>query len=80
MDIVKLSNDTVKQIIDAFTQQLLDGRLKPGDRIPTEVELSEQFGVARNTVSGRSSRRSCGACWRSGGRWAPLCATASASR
>ena len=50
MDIVKLSNDTVKQIIDAFTQQLLDGRLKPGDRIPTEVELSEQFGVARNTV------------------------------
>ena len=26
MDIVKLSNDTVKQIIDAFTQQLLDGR------------------------------------------------------
>lgn len=26
------------------------GRLKPGDRLPTERELSEQFAVSRNTV------------------------------
>ena len=36
--------------IDAFTQRLVEGQLCPGDQIPTEVELSERFGVARNTV------------------------------
>ena len=50
MDIVKLNNDTVKQIIDAFTEQLIQGKLRPGEQIPTEVELSEKFGVARNTT------------------------------
>ena len=50
MDVQKISNNAVQQIIDAFTAQLIDGRLKPGDQIPTEVELSERFGVARNTV------------------------------
>ena len=50
MDIQKISNNTVQQIIDAFTQRLMDGQLRPGDQIPTEVELSERFGVARNTV------------------------------
>lgn len=40
----------VQRLLDAFNQDLLSGALQPGDRIPTEVELSEQFGVARNTV------------------------------
>ncbi len=50
MEIQKISNNAVQQIIDAFTQRLIDGDLGPGDQIPTEVELSEKFGVARNTV------------------------------
>ncbi len=50
MDIKKVSNNAVQQIIDVFTEQLIQGKLKPGDQIPTEVELSESFGVARNTV------------------------------
>ncbi len=50
MDIQRISNNAVQQIIDAFTERLLDGGLKPGDQIPTEVELAERFGVARNTV------------------------------
>ena len=50
MDIQKISNNTVQQIIDAFTQRLVEGQLRPGDQIPTEVELAERFGVARNTV------------------------------
>ena len=50
MQVPKLSNNTVQQIIDAFTEQLINGQLKPGDQIPTEVELAERFGVARNTV------------------------------
>ena len=50
MDIKKISNNTVQQIIDIFTKQLMNGALKPGDQIPTEIELAERFGVARNTV------------------------------
>ena len=50
MDIQKISNNAVQQIIDAFTQRLVEGQLRPGDQIPTEVELAERFGVARNTV------------------------------
>ena len=50
MDMKKISSNAVQQIIDAFTKALLDGSLRPGDQIPTEVELSEKFGVARNTA------------------------------
>ena len=50
MDILKINNNAVQQIIDAFTQAFLDGSLRPGDQIPTEIELSEKFGVARNTA------------------------------
>ena len=50
MEVQKLNNNAVQQIIDAFTARLIDGSLKPGDQIPTEVELAERFGVARNTV------------------------------
>ena len=50
MEIKKVRSNAVQQITDAFTQQLLEGKLRPGDQIPTEIELSERFGVARNTV------------------------------
>ena len=50
MDVRKINNNAVQQIIDAFTEQLISGKLLPGDQIPTEIELAERFGVARNTV------------------------------
>ena len=50
MDVQRINNNAVQQIIDTFTEQLLLGKLRPGDQIPTEVELAESFGVARNTV------------------------------
>ena len=50
MDVKKISTNAVQQIIDSFTRALLSGDLKPGDQIPTEMELSEKFGVARNTT------------------------------
>lgn len=43
-------SSVVQNIIDCLTQAMIDGELKPGDRIPTEMELSEQLGVARNSV------------------------------
>ncbi len=49
-----LSQVTVKSavqvVVDRLTQGIIDGQLKPGDKIPTETELSESFGVGRNTV------------------------------
>ena len=44
------SQSAVQFLLDAFNRELLSGALQPGDQIPTEVELSEQFGVSRNTV------------------------------
>lgn len=41
-------------IVDAVIQRITDGvitgELKPGDKIPTEIELCESFGVGRNTI------------------------------
>lgn len=39
-----------KTIIDSITDALLDKRLKPGDKIPTELEFSQMLGVGRNVV------------------------------
>ena len=50
MDVQKISNNAVQQIIDTLTLRLLEGEIGPGDQIPTEVEPAERFGVARNTV------------------------------
>ncbi len=46
-----MNNKTiVDRIIARLTRTILSGALKPGDKIPTEVELSESLGVGRNTV------------------------------
>lgn len=43
---VRASQDVVRQI----RQAILDGRLSPGDRLPPERELTEQFGLSRITI------------------------------
>jgi len=51
MEIKKLENKSVvQQTIDFLTEAILHGDLKPGDKIPTETELAEQLGVARNSI------------------------------
>lgn len=40
----------VQQVIDRLTEAMLSGDLKAGDKIPTEVEMSETFGVGRNSI------------------------------
>ena len=37
-------------IVMRITDALISGELKPGDKIPTEVEFSEKLGVSRNAV------------------------------
>ena len=44
------SKSVVDRIIDETTSAIIDGSLKPGDKIPTEMELCESFQVGRNSV------------------------------
>ncbi|GAA2829414.1 hypothetical protein GCM10010441_62380 [Kitasatospora paracochleata] len=39
-----------RQIADELRQQILSGRLAPGDRVPSENELAAQHGVAGETA------------------------------
>jgi GntR family transcriptional repressor for pyruvate dehydrogenase complex len=39
-----------QEIVDQIKVAILDGRLKPGDRLLPERDLAEQFGVSRVTV------------------------------
>lgn len=48
---VSLANKSVvERITDQITNAIINGELKPGDKIPTEIELCETFGVGRNSV------------------------------
>lgn len=38
------------QIADEIQRQILDGTIKPGEKLPGEIELAEMFGVTRSTV------------------------------
>ncbi len=38
------------QIYESLVEEIETGRLKPGDRLPSERELSQQLGVSRMTV------------------------------
>lgn len=37
-------------VVDQIKEMMADGRLREGDRIPSEIELAEQFAVGRTTV------------------------------
>ncbi|WP_298976194.1 GntR family transcriptional regulator [uncultured Roseobacter sp.] len=41
---------TVERLREAVLAELVDRELTPGDRVPSEGKLAEQFGVSRNTV------------------------------
>ncbi len=37
-------------VVDSLLTQIRSGKYKPGDRIPTETEFSQQFGISRTSV------------------------------
>jgi DNA-binding FadR family transcriptional regulator len=39
-----------KIVFEAIERRIVDGRLRVGDRLPTETEMAEDFGVNRSTV------------------------------
>ena len=40
----------VQQVINKITDAIVSGELKPGDRLPPELELIEAMHVSRNTL------------------------------
>jgi len=44
------TKSVVQQIVDNITNAIIQGELKPGDKIPTENELCASMGVGRNSV------------------------------
>lgn len=38
------------QLLERFRRQIESGELKPGDRFPAELDLAQQYGVARITI------------------------------
>lgn len=41
---------TYRVIAEAISSQILEGRLREGDQVPTEAQLCEMFGVNRSSV------------------------------
>ncbi len=39
-----------RAIVDALGERIRDGRLAPGDKLPTEAEVMAEFGVSRTVV------------------------------
>lgn len=49
--LIQIDTDpTYKRVAKAIEQAILSGRLKSGDKLPTETELAAQLGVNRSTV------------------------------
>ena len=38
------------ELVDSLGDRIRDGRLAPGDKLPTEAEIMAQFGVSRTVV------------------------------
>jgi len=47
----RIANQRIyQQIVDQISRMIRDGSLKPGDRLPPERQLAEEFGVSRAAV------------------------------
>ena len=44
------NSSVVQRVIDRLTNAMINKNLRVGDRIPTEIELANSFGVGRNSV------------------------------
>lgn len=58
-----------KRVADLIEKEIVSGRIKPGDMLPTEVDLAAQLGVHRSTVrEGIRSLENSGLIKRAGGK------------
>jgi len=57
MSLTKIKNTKLTdQIAEALYEEIAEGNFKPGEKLPTEIEMSEKLGVARPTVREAVSR------------------------
>jgi GntR family transcriptional repressor for pyruvate dehydrogenase complex len=57
MNLPKLQKSRLTdQVAETLYKKIADGDLRPGDKLPSEMELSEQLGVARPTIREALSR------------------------
>jgi GntR family transcriptional regulator, transcriptional repressor for pyruvate dehydrogenase complex len=67
-------------VASSLTREIAQGRLKPGDQLPTEQSLAATFGVSRNVVREAIARlRSEGRVWSQQGRGAFVSESTAAS-
>lgn len=51
MNLIPIQSDSVTdEVLKRLTQIIVQGKVKPGDKFPSETELSVQLGVGRNAV------------------------------
>jgi len=46
----KIRRSMVEDVVDYISNQLVNGTLKPNDKLPSEFEMAAQLSVSRNTV------------------------------
>jgi len=49
-----------QRVVDGLSERIASGALKPGDRVPTEPVLMQEFGVSRSVVREAVSRLQAG--------------------
>ncbi|MFG6416635.1 FadR/GntR family transcriptional regulator [Roseateles sp. DC23W] len=49
-----------QRVVDGLSERIASGALKPGDRVPTEPVLMQEFGVSRSVVREAISRLQAG--------------------
>lgn len=47
---ISTNQNRSSEVVSQIKKSLLDGTLKPGDKLPTEAELVEQLGISRTPV------------------------------
>jgi GntR family transcriptional repressor for pyruvate dehydrogenase complex len=51
VEVIRVSRKrSYEQIVEQIRQQILSGKLKPGDRLPSTRELAEKFSVGRSSM------------------------------
>ena len=56
MEEIGKKENVSEQVYQQLLGMILQGNYRTGDRIPSEIELTERFGCSRNTVRGAIKR------------------------